>query len=112
MGKLAPVPCHRCGGFMATAYPTLWHCESCVWPSTVGKVRRSLPKEIGAQLFIVSNVAQCLYPNYQKSHRLYYLRDALLAAGSPFRKFTYFWNGMRGNVDEYTDVMDCILRFL
>ena len=44
--------------------------------------------------------------------QLHYLRCLLLARDSPFKKFTYYWNRMAGNISETEDVLDRILGFL
>ena len=58
------------------------------------------------------NLALCLAPPYQKLKRLHFLRSSLLARGSPFRTFTYFSNGLTGNISETEDIIDRVMGFL
>ena len=71
-----------------------------------------LTLKLGGVDAVFENVAGYLTFNHIKARRLYYLRMVLLARGSYFRNFTYFWNGLMGNIDMKTDVMDYVMRFL
>ena len=41
-----------------------------------------------------------------------YLHHTLVACGSPFREFKYFYNGMAGNISETQDILTLILEFV
>ena len=43
--------------------------------------------------------------------RTRYLKVVLLGGMSKLRNFTFYGNGMAGNIDMYTDIIDLILKF-
>ena len=49
---------------------------------------------------------------HARRQRLGFLWCMLLGRGSPFRRLTYFHNGMAGNISEAEDVFDRLLSFL
>ena len=58
------------------------------------------------------DLAEFLAYDVRRRQQLHYLRCSLLACGSPFRNFTYLWNGIAGNISDIEDVIDRILSFL
>ena len=57
-------------------------------------------------------VVEFLAAPYVHACRLHHLWCALNAKRSVFRVLTYSGNGMAGNVDDTTDILDVVLRFL
>ena len=57
-------------------------------------------------------VAQFLAEPYGHACRLRHLWCALMARRSVFRQLTYSGNGDAGNVNDTTDIIDVVLRFL
>ena len=93
-------------------YPPVWYCVPCD-----ALIRRKLvldqidfgravPEEFRVDL------AEFLVYDVRRRQQLHYLQCVLLAHGSPFKKLTYFFNGMAGSISDTEDVNDRILGFL
>ena len=75
----------------------------------LGKGDFFLPQEM------VIYIQTCLKPTRQHQARMFYLRYILLPmphSATPFSLLTYGRNGMAGNVNQYTDLIDLVLAFL
>ena len=53
-----------------------------------------------------------LVPFRRQCARAWYTRCLLLSRYSSFCQFTYFNNGLAGNISDYEDILDRILSFL
>ena len=107
--------CELCGAGMPPCYPYFEECEECNCQRMCllkCLFINRLPLKLRGVDAVFENVAGYLTFSNIKARRLYFLRMVLLARGSYFRKFTYFWNGLMGNIDMKTDVMDYVMRFL
>ena len=93
-------------------YPTVWYCVPCdAW------IRRTLVLDkidfgLAVEEQFRQDLAEFLVYDVRRRQQLHYLWCLLLAQPSPFEKFTYFSNGMAGNISQTEDVLDRILGFL
>ena len=104
--------CDMCGESIPLMYPETFYCMSCET-----KVQRKLVLDkIGfgraVEWQFRQDLAEFLAYDVRRRQQLHYLRCSLLAWRSPFRNFTYLWNGNEGMISDEEDVIDGILGFL
>ena len=93
-------------------YPDTWYCMPCET-----RVRRELVLDTidfgqAVEWQFRQDLAEFLAYDVRRRQQLHYLRCSLLAGRSPFRNFTYLWNGNEGMISDEEDVIDGILGFL
>ena len=106
------IECYRCDKRIPKMYPEVWLCMRCEIA-----LRRKLVldkidfgRDVGAPLR--NDLAEFLAYDAVRRQKLQSLRCSLLAFRSPFRQFTYAWNGLAGNISITEDVFDRVLGFL
>ena len=112
MGSFASEKCDLCGKSIPKMYPEVGLCMRCEIA-----VRRKLVldkidfgRDVGEPLR--NDLAEFLAYDAVRRQKLQFLRCSLLAFRSPFRQFTYAWNGLAGNISITEDVFDRVLGFL
>ena len=50
--------------------------------------------------------------DFKTAHRKHFLWNVLMSTDSAFRRFTYFYNGKKGNIGQKEDIADRVLSFL
>ena len=108
--------CLKCGGNQPKVYPDT-HCVECLARARRELVRLCLERAFDDAVWEVlqQNLWTFLWtevPFHRHRERLHYLRCALLARESPFRRFTYFHGGIAGSISQTEDIADRILSFL
>ena len=104
--------CYICSKSIPMMYPTVRYCVPCD-----ARIRRTLVLDkidfgLAVEEQFRQDLAELLVYDERRRQQLHYLWCLLLAQRSPFRKFTYYSNGMAGNISEAEDVLDRILGFL
>ena len=104
--------CTLCGKSIPQMYPDTWYCMSCET-----RVRRKLVLDKidfgrAVEWQFRQDLAEFLAYDVKRRQQLHYIRCSLLAWRSPFRIFTYLWNGNEGMISDEEDVIDRILGFL
>ena len=111
MGSRGCFSPHECGGWMFPSYPTFDKCEWCDYERTYTFISSLLPLRLPVSGPLEIVVGYFTF-NHLKARRLYFLREVLLARSSDFRKFTYYYNGRMGGIDQWTDIITYLLQFL
>ena len=104
--------CDMCGESIPLMYPETFYCMSCET-----RVRRELVLDKidfgqAVEWQFRQDLAEFLAYDVRRRRQLHYLWNSLLARRSPFRKFTYLFNGIPGSISAIEDVIDRILGFL
>ena len=98
--------CMRCDATMAPRYKQLDLCGNCC--IDIFRKSKRLPCDAGVSAIIASFLLPCPH----QLARRYHLWALLLSVGSPFRRLTYFFGGIPGNIDQHNDVIDKIIAYL
>ena len=106
------IVCHKCFELQPRVYPYI-HCEA-----RLANLRKQLTypcfqREAEAEVW--GNAWKFLWAGapYRKAHRrLHFLRCALVAHESTFRRFAYYYAGITGSISQREDIIDRILSFL
>ena len=96
---------------MPVTHPNFDECERCDYEKTYTFISKLLPQSLRVRGPLEVVVGYFTF-NHLKARRLHFLQMVLLAAGSDFRKFTYYYNGRMGNIDQWTDIINYLWRFL
>ena len=88
--------CDLFGKSIPKMYPDTWYCMSCET-----RVRRKLVLDKidfgrAVEWQFRQDLAEFLAYDVRRRRQLHYLRNSLLARRSPFRKFTFLFNGYWG----------------
>ena len=115
VGMFDPTRCWNCSLPYARTYPETWDCKEC---EKLEVLKRYLLHEIfpftrrGGE-WIPDLLASFLCFDYEGGARKRFLWLALTGGESIFaRRFTYWGNGMAGNISETEDILDRILCFV
>ena len=104
-----------CGATIPRMEPQLLHCYNCAYQAIASCIRAvgryAAFSHVCGFLFI-DRIASYLVPDYNSRQRKWYLRCLLMAEASPFGQFTYFRNGLSGNISITEDIIDRILSYL
>ena len=110
------VLCFRCGGYQPRGYPYS-HCWTCLARIRQETTRLCFIRAFSDQVWEIlqQNIWNFIWtetPFRKHCQRLHYLRCAVLATGSPFKRFTRFSGGIEASISSKEDIVDIILSFL